>query len=193
MHWNPGEVVAWREAWRGREYIAIPVRVIEDTDQGLVVYVAEGTRYSFPPGGWPFAEHHPWAMQGKWRGHGTLALSRPADAYSIWHFWAGDERRFAGWYVNLQEPLRRDGLSYLTQDQELDIWIQPDGTWAWKDEQELEDWVGRGRFSREEVTEVRRVGEQVVAEWPFPTGWEDWEPGPTWLVPELPPEYAADA
>jgi len=30
-------------------------------------------------------------------------------------------------------------------------------------------------------------------EWPFPTGWENWEPDPAWWVPELPPEYSADA
>jgi predicted RNA-binding protein associated with RNAse of E/G family len=110
----------------------------------------------------------------------------PGDAYAICHFWEGDERSFAGWYVNMQEPLRRDGRSYLTQDLELDIWIGPDGAWRWKDEQELEDWVPRGRFTREEVTEVRRVGEDVLARWPFPTGWEDWMPDPSWTVPGLP-------
>jgi len=193
MRWNPGEVVAWRQAWRGREYLGIPVRVVEDTGDVLAVYWAEGTRYVFRPGVWPFDDEHPWERAGEWRGHGVLALMKPCDAYSIWHFWKGDERRFAGWYVNMQEPFRRDGLSYLTQDQELDIWIEPDGTWRWKDEQDLEDWVGRGRFTREEVTEIRRVGEQVVEAWPFPTGWEDWEPDPAWQVPALPLEYAADA
>ena len=186
-------MVVWRQAWRGREYLAIPVRVVQDTDETLVVYLAEGTRFSFPHGGWPFDDVHPWAQQGEWRGHGLLALLTPGEAYSIWHFWKGDERRFAGWYVNMQEPFRREGLSYLTQDQELDIWIEPNGTWRWKDEQELEDWVGRGRFTREEVTEIRRVGEGVVASWRFPTGWEDWEPDPAWPVPELPREYVADA
>ena len=38
----------------------------------------------------------------------------------------------------------------------------------------------------DEVTKIRRVGEEVPAEWPFPTGWESWEPDPTWTVPELP-------
>lgn len=188
--WSPGDIVAWREAWRGREYIAIPVRVIEDTDDELVVYVSEGTQYSFPPGGWPFAEQHPWAAQGGFIGHGILIVQRPGAAYSIWHFWKEEDRHFAGWYVNMQEPSRRDGISYVTQDHELDIWIEPDGTWAWKDEQELEDWVSRGRFTREEVTEIRRVGEQVLAEWPFPTGWENWEPDASWPVPVIPPEYA---
>ena len=159
------------------------MRVVEDDAAQLVVYVAQGTRFSFPEP-WPFDVEHPWAGRGEWRGeHGSVVLMKPGDAYSIGHFWKGEGRRFAGWYVNMQEPFRRDRLSYLTQDQELDIWIEPDGTWAWKDEQELEDWVPRGRFTREEVTEIRRVGEQVLEEWPFPTGWEDWRPDPTWPVP----------
>ena len=180
--WEPGSVVVWRERWRGREYISIPVRVIEDSDARLAVYLAEGTRYSFPSGGWPFADQHPWAAPGEFVGPGILLVQRPADAFSIWHFWERD-RRFRGWYVNMQAPFQRDGDSYWTQDHELDIRVEPNGSWSWKDEQELEDWVGLGRFTREEVTEIRRVGERVLEEWPFPTGWEDWSPDPLWDVP----------
>jgi hypothetical protein len=193
MPWEKGDVVAWREAWRGIEYIAVPVRVVEDDEAQLVVYVAEGTRFSFPEP-WPFGAAHPWTEAGAWHGeHGSLMLMRTRDAYAIGHFWQGEERSFKGWYVNMQEPFRREGLSYVTQDQELDIWIEPDGTWRWKDEQELEDWVGRGRFTCEEVTEIRRAGERVVAEWPFPTGWEEWTPDPAWTVPALPLDEVTDA
>ena len=193
MFWQTGDVVAWREAWRGEEYHAVPVRVVEDTEDLLAVYVAEGTRFSFPEP-WPFGAAHPWAQAGAWRGeHGSLMLMRTHDGHAIGHFWEGEERTFRGWYVNLQEPFRRESLSYVTQDQELDIWIEPDGTWRWKDEQELEDWVGRGRFTRAEVTEIRRVGEHVVADWPFPTGWEEWAPDPGWDVPTLSVEEVADA
>jgi hypothetical protein len=189
--WEPGEVVVWREAWRGRTYLGAPVRVVEDGEQGLAYYVGEGTRFAFPPGGWPFGDEHPWARKDGWAGHGVLLLHRPGDAFTTWHFWRGPERRFAGWYVNLQEPLRRDGRGFETQDQELDIWIEPDGSWRWKDEQQLEDSVARGRFTREEVAAIRAEGERVVAEWPFPTGWEDWEPDPAWPVPELPEDWDA--
>jgi hypothetical protein len=84
------------------------------------------------------------------------------------------------------ESLRRNGRSYFTQDHELDLIVRPDGSWSWKDEAELEEWVPRGRFTRDEVIEIRRAGEQVLADWPFPTGWEHWQPDPSWPVPELP-------
>ena len=27
---------------------------------------------------------------------------------------------------------------------------------------------------------------RVLDEWPFPTGWEDWQPDPAWSLPTLP-------
>ena len=186
MPWRPGDVVTWREAWRGTTYFEAPVRVVEDSERRFVFFLAEGTRYGLPSGGWPFADAHPWAQRGAWRGHGLLVQHRPGAAHTIWHFWRGEKREFAGWYVNMQEPLRRAADTFETQDQELDIWVEPDGTWRWKDEQELEDSVSRGRFTEQEVAAIRAEGERVLAEWPFPTGWEEWQPDPSWPVPELP-------
>lgn len=194
MYWQPGEVVAWREQWRGRRYCSIPVRVVEDGEEQTVVYLAEGTRFQFPAGAWPWGEHHPWEEKGAWAGHGVLVIHEPGAAHSVWHFWEGEKRRFAGWYVNMQEPIRRDSAAFDTQDQELDLWIRPDGSWSWKDEQELLDWVPKGRFTAAEVVAIRAEGERVLAEWPFPTGWEQWEPDPAWQTPALPPENTlADA
>jgi predicted RNA-binding protein associated with RNAse of E/G family len=133
---------------------------------------------------------HPWAGRGGWSGHGVLIQHRPGKAHSIWHFWEGDERRFAGWYVNMQAPYVRYGRTFRSQDHELDIWVRADGSWEWKDEDELEDWVRRGRFTRAEVREIRAEGERVLAAWPFPTGWEGWTPDPSWAVPdELPADW----
>jgi Protein of unknown function (DUF402) len=185
--WQPGDVVVWRETWRGITYFAWPVRVVEDGPQQTAVYVAEGTRFTFPPGAWPFAPEHPWAARrAAWVGHGVLVRRRPGDAHTIWHFWRGDDRHFDGWYVNLQAPFARDGDQFDTQDHELDIVVRPDGSWEWKDEDEMEGWVRRGRFTLEEVADIRAEGERVLAEWPFPTGWEDWEPDPSWPIPSLP-------
>ena len=194
MPWAPGEVVVWHEAWRGTPYLLCPVRVVEDSSAQVAVYVAEGTRYTFPPGSYPFGDAHPWAARGAWEDHGVLITHAWGSAHTVWHFWRGDERGFAGWYVNMQAPLVRHADAYVTQDHELDLVVRPDGTWDWKDEQELLDWVPRGRFTEDDAAAIRAEGERVLAEWPFPTGWETWEPDSTWDVPVLPPGYAlADA
>ncbi|MCI0635525.1 MAG: DUF402 domain-containing protein [Actinobacteria bacterium] len=185
-YWKPGEVVVWRETWRGRTYFAWPVRVVEDSPQQIAVYIAEGTGYTFPPGAWPFGPEHPWVGRSGWVGHGVLVRHRPGAAHAIWHFWEEEDRRFACWYVNLQAPFARDGSGFDTHDHELDIVVTPDGTWEWKDEEKMDDWVRRGRYTRDEVVEIRAEGERVLAEWPFPTGWEEWTPDPAWPVPEMP-------
>ena len=77
---------------------------------------------------------------------------------------------FAGWYVNLQEPLRRSPLGFETDDLVLDIRIQPDGSWAWKDEDELEEAVRLGRFTEDEAQAIRAEGERVVEERPLADG-----------------------
>ena len=33
--WEQGDVVVWREAWRGRTYIGAPVRIVEDGERDL--------------------------------------------------------------------------------------------------------------------------------------------------------------
>ena len=191
MRWQPGEEIVWRDTWRGRTWFAVPVRVIQDNEQEVALYLAEGTRFVFPPGGWPFDGAHPWADRGAWTGHGVLVLHRSGRAHAVWHFWKGPERRFWGWYVNLQAPFWRDGQAFDTNDHELDIWIEPDGSWRWKDEEQMEGWVRQGRFTTEDVAAIRAEGERVLAEWPFPTGWEDWSPEPSWPIPQLPEGWSA--
>jgi Protein of unknown function (DUF402) len=188
MLWQAGDEIVWRSKWRGRTYAGIPVRVVRDAADETAVYLAEGTRFGFAE--WPFEGAHPWESRGAWTGHGVLIQLRPGEAHSIWHFWTGPERRFACWYVNLQEPYVRDGMAFDSRDNELDVVIAPDGAWRWKDEELMEDWVRQGRFTREEVAAIRREGERVLAAWPFPTGWEEWEPDPAWPVPELPQDWA---
>ena len=88
-------------------------------------------------------------------------------------------------------PFRRSPLGFDTLDNVLDIVIAPDGTWRWKDEEELDGWVARGRFTRDEVAEIRAEGARVAAELDAGSRWWDetwatWKPDPAWPMPELP-------
>jgi len=77
-----------------------------------------------------------------------------------------------------------------TQDHELDLVVRPDRSWRWKDEEKMEYWVRQGRFTPAEVAAIRAEGERVLAASPFPTGWEDWRPDPSWRVPKLPSDWS---
>ena len=131
MGWRRGQIVVRREIWRGTPWLAAPVVVVEDAPDLLATYLPEDARFAFPPSA--DGRPHPWSGRGSWEGHGVLMLQRPGEAYAVWHFWDGPNRRFSGWYVNLQEPFRRTSIGYDTQDLELDVWIPVDGTWRFKD------------------------------------------------------------
>ena len=93
--------------------------------------------------------------------------------------------------MNLQEPLRRSRLGFDTRDQVLDIVVEPDLSWRWKDEDELAHAVERRVFSSGEAGAIRAEGERVVRRLPelVPTGWENWQPDPGWDLPALPADW----
>jgi uncharacterized protein DUF402 len=121
-----------------------------------------------------------------WHSYRVLRLIRWGAGHSVELFFHGHNDSFAGWYVNLQEPLRRSPVGFDTDDLVLDIWIEPDGSWEWKDDDELELAVELGRFTPAEAEAIRAEGERVIAARPWPTGWEAWRPDPRWKLPELP-------
>ncbi|MBW3612720.1 MAG: DUF402 domain-containing protein [Chloroflexi bacterium] len=134
--------------------------------------------------------------RGRWRGSGVLKIAPTGAPWSVWLFW-GEGWSFRGWYVNLEDTHLRDATSVVTQDHVLDLWVTPDRSVTWKDEDELEAAVDTGRWSAEDADRFRadaRGVEAIVARWgsPFADGWEQWRPDPSWIVPALPPDLAWD-
>jgi hypothetical protein len=115
--------------------------------------------------------------------------------HAVWVFWHGVAREFRGWYVNLQEPFRRTRRGFDTQDLELDVVIDLDGRWRYKDDEVLDAWIGRGRWTANEVSAIRREGAAIAREleagrrW-WSDDWATWEPDPGWEVPALPQNWA---
>lgn len=196
MRWRPGDVILWREVWRGRPWFVWPVRVVEDRDDLLALYVPEGTPFGFPAGSWPWEGGHPWSGRQEpcWHGHGVLTLHRPGCRHSVWVFWDGPERDFLGWYVNLQEPVERTARGVDTCEHELDLWVAPDGRWRYKDDELLDGWVDRGRWTADEVAGIRAEGARVAADldagrrW-WSGAWTRWKPDPSWTAAALPPGW----
>jgi hypothetical protein len=99
----------------------------------------------------------------------------------------GPDRRLDAWYINLQEPFRRVDGGIDTQDLELDLVVKPDGSWHRKDDDLLDAWVQKGRWTTEQVTEIRQIGARVErdlragrrswdeasARWEPPAGWDE--------------------
>ena len=189
MAWQHGDVIVHREVWRGTPWLASPVVVVEDGPGLLATYIPEEMPLAFPPSA--DGRPHPWAGKERWTGHGVLVLRRPGEAYSVCHFWDGPERRFAGWYLNLEEPFRRTAVGYDTQDLELDLWLPVGGAWRFKDEEQLEVRVREGRYTEAQVAGARRIGGELGAmldrgeRW-WDERWASFAPEPGWRAPAFP-------
>jgi hypothetical protein len=205
----PGRVIVHRNTRRGRIGFARPVRVVSDGDLGLLCWMAKGTpavNEVGPDGrgarGRPFTEWAtlPYEMRpGQWQGEGILLLFPPDADHSVWWFWtpAGE---FNGWYVNLEERADRwdDGevAGIDVVDQDLDVVVAPDRSWAWKDEDEFAERLALPEhyWVPDEAavwSEGRRVIKKIeAAEFPFDGTWTDWVPPPEWRTPPaLPPGW----
>jgi hypothetical protein len=121
----------------------------------------------------------------------ALHLLMPDIGHSVHLWWLPPDWRFGGWYINLQESIRSTRLGYDSMDQLLDVVIDPDLTWRWKDEDELAEAVELGVMTEAQATAVRSEGERAIErlearESPFCDGWETWRPDPAWTPPALP-------
>jgi hypothetical protein len=207
--WQEGDLIVRRERlglwpiprgaadapWMDEAWLAVPVYVVEDSDEALVTYIATGAEFGFPPGDWPTPDgRHPWHDRPSWGGHGTLMVQRPGDHHAVWHLWSGPERELSCWYINLQTDFVRTDTGYDTQDLELDIVVHPDGSWTIKDLEVLDDRVAEGRFSAELVEWIMALGDDLVEElaagrrW-WDERWAHWTPPAEWVDPALPPGW----
>jgi hypothetical protein len=188
--WQPGQAIVRREVWRGLAYAAIPAVVVSDEPGLLATYVPEGAPFGFHDEEWPPGPH-PWRRYGAWQGHGMLALHRPSAAHAVHVFWAGADRQFRHWYVNLQAPFRRTEIGFDTLDHVLDLWSTDGRTWHWKDDDILARRIAEGYFTEAEGAairaEARRFEDEVRDRGPWwDTAWAEWRPDPAWGVPDLP-------
>jgi hypothetical protein len=192
--WQPGDVIVERQVWHGLVTAGFATIVVEATDAQVVTYIPTGAEFGFPeapihPS--PSGRHPRYGMAG-WRGHGMLGVVRFGDDVGVQHYWLGDDREFACWYLNIQEPLRPTPIGFDSQDLELDIVVAPDGSWTIKDDDVLDQRVDEGRWTADEAGEIRAIGARIVRDvlepgaWWWDKKWASWEPDPSWPVPTLP-------
>jgi hypothetical protein len=183
-----GAEIAVRDIWFGRVWRAFAARVVSSTPELVVLWIPKGSPSQYPVGAdglevrIPHSEPVHAERPAK---RDALALQWPGARHSIWLFW-DPPGSFDHWYVNFERTIGWNGDCFDTVDEKLDLIVAPDGSYRWKDEDELEHAAELGLL---DPAEVRAEAERVLAAWPFPTGWEDFLPDPGWGIPRLPERW----
>jgi hypothetical protein len=179
MTFAPGSVITVREVLHGQVWLDFPEDVVSDDGEVLATVQMDGSPMTHHPEH-PFGPH-PWSNVEAWQGPTVLKLRRDGDWYSVWKFFADGEFRF--WYVNFEQPVARrpDGIDI--NDLQLDMVIEPDGSWRWKDVEHLAPCLASGRIDATELHAVLEAAADVADRlerddrWWAP--WDDWTPPAT--------------
>ena len=189
--WSRGEVVALRDVWFGVVWRAVAGIVVEDVPGRSVFWIPAGSAAAYPVD----AEGHEIRLfqtdysRGTRRTQlGCVVLCEEGAPWTLWHF-LDENGEFERWYVNFERYLGRSAAAYDSLDHKLDLIARADGSLEWKDEDELEE---AGRRGLVDVAEIRCDAELAVAKPPWPTGWEEFRPDPSWPIPELPEGWDQD-
>jgi hypothetical protein len=190
--WSEGDVVLKRSIYRGNVRWTFPHRFVGEWDGRVGLYCGPGNQGKVmrrgPDGYLPRWMTDAPPYDAEWERTHVLRFERPGARHSIEVYWKTDWEHWS-WYVNLQSPVVVNGRCVDTTDQALDIVAKPDGSWWWKDEDELAHGVELGIWSEAEASEIRAEGEQVLAAPPWPTGWEEWRPPADWGPLGLPRDW----
>jgi hypothetical protein len=218
-HWSAGDAVTLRQVGHRHPTIrnqpgllvAFPHFVVEDTDDLLALWIPAGTERRFVD----LADRSRRVPNDLWRLN-TLRLMFPGKAYDIQLYWSADvsklttdaprhdlrawelgargEHEFLGWYVNLQAPYVRTPIGFDTTDNSLDVVVDRDYSWRWKDEHLTQHWEDMGVYTREDTESFYAAGREAIAlveqrRFPFDGSYLDWDPPTGWGLPQLAPDW----
>jgi hypothetical protein len=188
---NAGDAVLFRSIYRGNVRWCFPHRLVEGQHDCFTLYLQPGNSGKHMghdddylvrwAAGDPMVDH-------AWQTHHVLWRIRLGEAHMLGLFWT-ETWEFAGWYVNLQAPTQLNGRCFDSCDLALDVWIEPDGSWHWKDEDDFARAQQLGILQADAAAELRAEAEKVIAARPWPTGWEDWRPPRDWGPLALPEDW----
>jgi hypothetical protein len=196
-----GEIVHLRHLQRRRPALVFPYRVVEAREDAVMLWAPAGTRgwlFNMPDGrGLAQTPLPEWSASPRVPvphtvGHGSLSWVPFGRDYSVRWFFRPDGT-FLRWYANLEAPsvAWRDGATAWldTSDWDLDVVVEPDRTWRWKDDEEFTARLTMPEaYWVDDEDRVRRAGKDVIAlveagAFPFDGSWCDFRPDPSWPPP----------
>lgn len=202
--WRSGDVIVWRGVFRNRVWHAQPVIVVKDTPEEMCVTLLPGTECIAPEGyldgkdsakrRWSFKDKD-WKLENyAWRTNRLLILLEPNTYYSTMFFWRADSNDFLLYYVNFQLPFQRSHCGIDTLDLDLDLIINPDFSFRWKDEDDYQKAIDHEVIMPEWTQAIEIAKKEIFyklekRQYPYDGSWLNWMPDPDWLPPKLPKNW----
>lgn len=124
-----------------------------------------------------------------------LFVYRPGRWSQVNLGWDPADDRFLGWYVNFELPAQPTPFGLSSKDLVLDIWVDPDGSWQWKDRDDFETAIDDGLLEPSLRRTLADETERTLAELeqrtgPFADRIAPLRPHSTIPTPQLPAEFA---
>jgi len=189
---EPGESAALREIWEDRIWSARPVTVVEDAEEQITLFIPAGARWMAPfrNGERLKIQEAEYELVEQPYKANVLSFAWPGNPAAVLLFY-GPDWSPSHWYINLEDPLRRSPVGFDTLDHKLDVIVELDGSWRWKDEDQFVEVIDRGLLDPREEGRLRAEAEDAVRriaelEPPFDRDWFGWRPDPLWPPPTLP-------
>jgi len=202
--WKSGDVIVWRGIYRNQVWHAQPVIVVKDTPEEMCVTLLPGTECVAPEGyldgkdsakrRWSFKEKD-WKLENyAWRTNRLLILLEPDTYYSTMFFWRADSNDFLLYYINFQLPFQRSHCGIDTLDLDLDLIINPDFSFRWKDEDDYQKAIDHEVIMPEWTQAIEIAKKEIFnklekRQYPYDGSWLNWMPDPNWLPPKLPENW----
>ena len=143
---------------------------------------------------WTFKDKDWETQEYLWRNNRLLLLLEPEKYYSIIHFWDNESNEFLCYYINFQLPFQRSHCGIDTLDLDLDIVINPDLSWHWKDVDDYQKAIDQGIIPPKWTQQIDAAKKEIFEKlerrlYPFNGSWLNWKPDSSWSSPKLPANW----
>jgi hypothetical protein len=202
--WKSGDVVMWRGILREQVWHVQPTIVVKDEPDEIILVLLPGTEClaeeTYPLGKqaarrwWDFMDTE-WALKKyTWHTNRLLLVLVPDTYYSTIYIWDHASNEFLCYYINFQIPFKRGHSSIDTLDLELDIVVNPDFSYKWKDVKDYQMAIEHRLIIPEYTQGIDKAKPEIFEklekrQYPFDGSWLGWEPDPNWEPPTLPENW----
>lgn len=206
--WKHGDSMTLRGTYEKRIWFVQSAVIVKDSLHEVVAVVMPGAECAASDGylngkhgdkgNWnrweDYRSNNPALQKFSWRTNRVLYILEPQKHYAINLFWRDDSNVFSCYYINFQLPIWRSHCGFDSMDLELDLIINPDLSFKWKDFDEYQKGIEHGIIRQDWIQGIEIAKQEIFEKierrsYPFDGSWLNWTPDPTWSPPKLPEDW----